>query len=545
MFAAVTVCLLLVAVTDLVRMKWKQGDAYLGEILEDIEKYLDDAGREYRIDGQDMSAAGTEKEREFISDAIQNIPTDRATIIFCLDMENGEVFGMTKNNMTEEEMVRSTDWQKVLELLRNMEEGHTRFIQMDNGYASISAIRYQPDILLVGINTGESFTAEIRNSIFHIAAGILISAFMVVILIRKSMRKFFLTDIDKIKREVTHMLEGKFEKEFDTCQSKETELLVSAVRELENGYVHKTERMNKIFNSISPHISAFELLDNPRRNFFSDNLASVMGLTREEAEYFKKNPESFKKLVRKLKKRSDQGDLVPFRGKYLELHVFEIQTEIVGVFIDRTVEETERHRLTSYIRVEKKRSMTDDLTGVMNRKGFQRTVEKLIRKDGVHAGVLMVCDLDNFKSINDSMGHPEGDLVLKLFADVLKKEFRKSDVIGRMGGDEFMIYLPDTVGNLQITKKLDHFMDGVRERLSAYRKYGVSISIGVSGIDADTGIMDFRKLYESADTALYVAKGLGKNQYYINDKGIRCMKNTCAMCRNECPRREVLALRNV
>ncbi len=218
---------------------------------------------------------------------------------------------------------------------------------------------------------------------------------------------------------------------------------------------------------------------------------------------------------------------------------------MVGVFIDRTAEETERHRLTSYIRNEQKKSMMDDLTGIMNRKGFQRTVEKILQKDGVNAGVLMVCDLDNFKSVNDSLGHPEGDFVLKLFADVLKKEFRKSDVIGRIGGDEFMIFLPNAVGDLALRKKLDHFMDSVRGRLSAYRKYELSVSVGVSRIDADTGVMDFRKLYESADTALYVAKGLGKNQYYINDRGIRCMKNTCAMCRHECPRSEALALRNV
>ena len=169
---------------------------------------------------------------------------------------------------------------------------------------------------------------------------------------------------------------------------------------------------------------------------------------------------------------------------------------MVGVFIDRTAEETERHRLTSYIRNEQKKSMMDDLTGIMNRKGFQRTVEKILQKDGVNAGVLMVCDLDNFKSVNDSLGHPEGDFVLKLFADVLKKEFRKSDVIGRIGGDEFMIFLPNAVGDLALRKKLDHFMDSVRGRLSAYRKYELSVSVGVSRIDADTGVMDFRKLYE-------------------------------------------------
>lgn len=515
LFAAVTVCLLLVSVTDLVKMQWKQEDSYLGQILEDTRKFLDDAEIKYAANqtsevqngavenSETEEKDGSEENRSFIEETIRNIPTDRATILFCVDVETGALLGMTENNISETEMIQSTDWGKVLKKLENMEDGQTTFIRLNNAYTAVSVIWYRPEILLVGLNTGESFSSQIRNSIFHITAGVFISCMLVVILIKKFLKQFFLTDIDKIKREVTHMLEGKLhseegelETEFDFCQSEETELLASAIRELENGYVHKTERMNKIFNSISPHISAFELLDNPRQNFFSDNFASVMGLSREEAQYYKENTESFKELVRKLTQRSDKGNIVPFRGKYLEVHVFEIQTEVVGVFIDRTVEETERHRLTSYIRNEQKKSMMDDLTGIMNRKGFQRTVEKILQKDGVNAGVLMVCDLDNFKSVNDSLGHPEGDFVLKLFADVLKKEFRKSDVIGRIGGDEFMIFLPNAVGDLALRKKLDHFMDSVRGRLSAYRKYELSVSVGVSRIDADTGVMDFRKLYE-------------------------------------------------
>ena len=71
-------------------------------------------------------------------------------------------------------------------------------------------------------------------------------------------------------------------------------------------------------------------------------------------------------------------------------------------------------------------------------------------------------------------------------------------------------------------------------------QYGLSVSIGAALVQEDQS--NYRELYEQADTALYIAKKLGKNRYYVNQEKIRCMRKVCAYCREKCPRREALML---
>jgi len=83
----------------------------------------------------------------------------------------------------------------------------------------------------------------------------------------------------------------------------------------------------------------------------------------------------------------------------------------------------------------------DHLTGVFNRRGFEERIAGRPRKGG-HA--LLLCDIDKFKSINDQYGHDVGDIVLKAVARQLELSLRTGDILGRMGGEEFAVFLPDT-----------------------------------------------------------------------------------------------------
>lgn len=545
LFTVVTACLLGVSITGVIHIQWAQDRGYLEEILTDTQKLLG-AGEECYGSSRESTSQdeeGTQEDsRSFIGQMIRNIPTNQTTILVGVDAKTHEIIGITENNMSAQELMDKKGWGRILEKLQKLEEGEMAAIHLSNYFATAAMVRYSPDIFLVGIDTGADSSVEVETNIFRLSASILISYVVIAVFIRLSMKKLFLTDIDKIQNQVLRLLEGNYDTEFEACQSEEIELMVSAIRDLKNGYVHKTERMNKIFNSIGPNIGSFELLDSLQANFFSDNFAKVMGWKKEEVEYYKEHIEEFKGLINELEKKCDKGNIAAFNGKYLEIHMFEIQNELVGVLIDRTEEETEKRRLACNVRDERKKNITDGLTGIMNRKGFQQEVEKILAENHAGGGVLLMCDLDNFKRINDSLGHPEGDRLLKLFSEILKQEFRKSDVVGRIGGDEFMVYLPSDVEDSVLRKKLDHVMDSIRVKLNGYRTYGVSVSIGAAKLDAEMGVVDFESLYESADTALYISKGLGKNRYYINEKGIRCMKSTCEACRINCPRREILAL---
>jgi len=156
----------------------------------------------------------------------------------------------------------------------------------------------------------------------------------------------------------------------------------------------------------------------------------------------------------------------------------------------------------------------DGLTGLYNRNTFVELTEReLVRaqRQGSATAILLL-DLDHFKRVNDTWGHPAGDAVLKNVAAVVTKSIRSTDLVGRLGGEEFIILLPGT--NLIAARKL---AEKVRARLEAsptlFERTTIqtTASIGLAGTTAAEK-RDFDSLYLDADKALYMAKQRGRNQ---------------------------------
>ncbi len=159
-------------------------------------------------------------------------------------------------------------------------------------------------------------------------------------------------------------------------------------------------------------------------------------------------------------------------------------------------------------------SQTDGLTGLDNRRHLNERIDEMFQ----HAQrlnepfSLVMCDLDKFKSVNDTYGHQAGDEVLKQLAKILKEEAREIDRVGRYGGEEFMLLLPGTVLDAAVT-----FAERVRKRIEAntFTFDGGTLqrtaSFGVSGWPHPS-IGDSDALVRTADDALYVAKETGRNR---------------------------------
>ena len=154
----------------------------------------------------------------------------------------------------------------------------------------------------------------------------------------------------------------------------------------------------------------------------------------------------------------------------------------------------------------------DFLTGVLNRRGFFQTITPLAymaQRDGHNVGIIML-DCDNFKKVNDQHGHQAGDDILKLIGDALRTTVRKSDIVGRYGGEEFIIFLsnvsPDHL--LDVAEKIR--MD-IEERSKAHIPVTASLGVAqrVLGRDADRHVED---LIKEADEYMYQAKRAGKNR---------------------------------
>ena len=158
----------------------------------------------------------------------------------------------------------------------------------------------------------------------------------------------------------------------------------------------------------------------------------------------------------------------------------------------------------------------DDLTGLPNRKRFyeclHQSLEKASRNQELVA--LLFLDLDGFKSINDTLGHNVGDLLLKTVARRLKKCLRGSDTISRLGGDEFTVILPAIPGPEEAAKVAEKICDAIIQPfILEEHTVSVTTSIGISLYPIDG--QDPEILVKNADAAMYRAKERGKNQYHF------------------------------
>lgn len=158
-------------------------------------------------------------------------------------------------------------------------------------------------------------------------------------------------------------------------------------------------------------------------------------------------------------------------------------------------------------------SIKDGLTDIYNRRFLEETSENLvagIQRRNTTLGFLM-CDLDFFKEVNDKYGHDNGDKVLKITADIIKKSVRSSDLVIRFGGEEFLVLLIDIQPekSIEIAKKIKSNMENTKISIAG-ATITKTISIGVSEIPKDT--QSFWEAIKFADVALYKAKETGRNK---------------------------------
>jgi diguanylate cyclase len=162
----------------------------------------------------------------------------------------------------------------------------------------------------------------------------------------------------------------------------------------------------------------------------------------------------------------------------------------------------------------RREARTDELTSVANRKAFNEKLHILVddRQRLNDPFVLMLLDMDQFKRINDSHGHPAGDRVLAMVGEALKELVREGDFVGRYGGDEFATLLPKTqldVGLERAELIRVKMAEWVSRGASRDGEIAVSVSIGVVACQIDDTA---ESILKRADQALYRCKDLGRNQ---------------------------------
>ncbi len=173
------------------------------------------------------------------------------------------------------------------------------------------------------------------------------------------------------------------------------------------------------------------------------------------------------------------------------------------------------------------RSQKDLLTDCYNKISAEKIISDKLASSNENTHALFIIDIDNFKAINDNLGHFFGDEVLRDISTGLKDAFRDIDIIARIGGDEFIVFVDNLSDDKLIAEKAEKILEVYRKTYSGeYKDYSVSGSVGIALFPRDG--TNYEELYQNADKALSQAKIQGKNRYmlYSSDLNIGTTRST-------------------
>ena len=239
----------------------------------------------------------------------------------------------------------------------------------------------------------------------------------------------------------------------------------------------------------------------------SADLLYGRGTDRQTRYRIRKAMRSDKGIRTELLRYSKEG-----QGYWMDINIIPLKDESGAVNHFASIERD----LTRYKRMERQLinlALFDSLTGALSRPAFmEQSKKELARSKRYHRPLsVMMIDIDHFKLINDTYGHASGDHVLEIFVEAIQEAIRSTDFLGRVGGEEFALLLPDTP-----LKSAYHLAERVRERITRYPYLAgdmlieVTASLGVAEYQASD--VNMKSLLKRADEALYKAKQTGRNR---------------------------------
>ena len=456
-----------------------------------------------------------------IQTIIRNIPTVEEKAIFIVNRETGEIESITENNEQEINFDNCNTKEEFVHKLENLESKFS--VKVNGQLRHMKTETVDNYIFGVYIDTHLIYNGAI-NELIMLFVFVVSVLYIIYYLVRKSIQKFVLNDLNLIDKNIEKLLYGDYNIHFESYYDTEFKKLNIILERWKQSYQHKAERMTRLISNINEELALFESLSSIHRVFFSENLAELLNLNKEEETELKSNPEKFESCINKLISNMDENGIVRSGNRYLSLKVFKEEKEVYGIIVDRTRELMELNKIKNRLEITEEKVYRDMMCGVYNREGL----EILVRKSLMNhlQGLLIIFDIDNFKAINDNEGHPKGDEVLIRFANCLKEAYRGDDIVARMGGDEFAVYIKDNLSHELVRKKCEFVLQQLREELQEYYiKYNVSASIGIAYVSEE--VKTYELLYHKADCALYIAKKQGKNTYCISEDSIEKINDSC------------------
>lgn len=193
--------------------------------------------------------------------------------------------------------------------------------------------------------------------------------------------------------------------------------------------------------------------------------------------------------------------------------ILELEQENVRLREQVTRLQKERNLYKENLEQLVRRAELDFLTGLYNRNSVHRKIEDCLKREPDGNFALCFLDLDNFKQVNDRYGHSYGDEVLRDIAGAIRKSVSETDMAGRFGGDEFLVFMREINDREDILRRAESVCGRIREGGLAA---GLTASMGIACYPEDGRL--FQELLDKADTALYRCKCMGKDRIQFTAK---------------------------
>ncbi|WMD18936.1 EAL domain-containing protein [Achromobacter seleniivolatilans] len=312
----------------------------------------------------------------------------------------------------------------------------------------------------------------------------------------------------------------------DNTERRERELQLLKAKELAEHYNAELTSTSSFLEAVVSHIpSCVLVLDGVSRSIllanrqaeatFGGSRADMQGKTAQQClpapvcEFFERLTNEALRSDGGM--REEEEELATARGtrtlrtKTLVFHSNDPRSRYVLLISDDVTDENAAHAQVRYM------AHHDTLTGMPNRRLFREQLLKALNSRGGDRTTAVLClDLDNFKSVNDTLGHPYGDELLRLLAKRLPKSLREQDTLARLGGDEFAVVLPNIGKKDDVRQMAERLIDAVRQPFEIDgHTVPISVSIGIALAESQDTSADHLLRY--ADMALYEAKRNGRN----------------------------------
>ena len=444
-----------------------------------------------------------------VKEIVSAVPTRTGETIFVIGKDTGNIMGSSDMSLYD------LDSRVILENVENV-LNKPEIVSINDEKQLMLSKKYNNSYVVMSISM-EQITQYAESNVIQYIIFIFILCILIIGFLYISIKKLIIDDIDNISGKLNEFCKGEKDIVFVDAKTTEMSHLIERLYKVINAIETKNERIGSIVSMMGDGFGAYEYYSELNQIYMSQNLPELMGRSEEETKNMIKS--FFEKENKRIEK---YGGVFEEKDEYETPHnkIIKIRRKLykntVYAFVEDITEQKERDTmLNTELELTKEENVRDTLTKLYNRKKIEEEVNNFIKSEHTHNGVLILIDLDNFKNVNDMYGHLKGDELLIKFAHILHNHFRNTDIISRLGGDEFIIFINNDVIEEALIKKIKSLLEIVEEELNEnFNDINVSASIGIAYIGDN--INTFEDAYKQADEAMYFVKNKGKNYFFIN-----------------------------